>query len=164
MSLAPSGAGAFADTSNRFGLHFHHLGWIVPAPEAAASFLTPLGYRPGAQAYDPLQRVNLAMHHHDQMPDIELIWPGPEASPIDRLLRQGHMVYHIGYVTEDAEASLAALEAAGISVLTVVPPRPAVLFGGIPVSFHTLDEIGLIEFLHGVPPEGTHLAAVGDRP
>ncbi len=59
-----------------FGLRFHHLGLAVPAPDPAFAFLEALGYGPGAQAFDPLQNVNLAMRHHAQMPDVEVIWPG----------------------------------------------------------------------------------------
>ena len=136
---------------NRFGLRFHHMGWIVPAPEKATNFLTTMGYRTGTPVFDPLQQVNLMMLTHDTSPDVELIWPGPDASPVTRLLRQGHMVYHICYVTDDAEASLAAMAEAGLDSLPVTPARPAVLFGGVAVSFHAVDEVGLIELIHGEP-------------
>jgi hypothetical protein len=134
-----------------FGLRFHHLGIAVPRPEVAFAFLGAQGYQPGAQAYDPLMRVNLAMRHHPTLPDFEVIWPGPPPSPIDRMIRAGNMIYHIGYVTDSPAASLAALAAAGFDVLAVSTPQPAVLFGGIDVSFHTVDGLGLIELLHGEP-------------
>jgi hypothetical protein len=134
-----------------FGLRFHHFGLAVPAPEAAFRFLGALGYTPGAAAYDPRQNVNLAMRHHATMPDVEVIWPGEGPSPIEKMLRRGHMIYHLCYVTRDADASVAAIEAAGLEVVPVSPATPAVLFGGVPVSFHAVGEVGLIELLHGEP-------------
>lgn len=136
---------------NQFGLRFHHLGWIVRAPESAFSYLGALGYRAGSAAFDPLQNVNLAMRHHDAMPDVEVIWPGEGKSPIDVLLRRGNMIYHVCYVTHDAEASLAAMTEAGLDVLPVSEAKPAVLFGGVPVSFHTIHDVGLVELIHGEP-------------
>ena len=136
---------------NAFGLRFHHFGWIVPAPEKATSFLVVLGYVAETAVFDPLQQVNLRMMTHASMPDVELIWPGPGDSPVTRLLRRGHMIYHACYVTDDAEASLAAMAAAGQDVLPVSPAQPAILFGGVKVSFHAIDEVGLIELIHGMP-------------
>jgi len=138
--------------SPMLGLRFHHFGLAVPAPAPAFRFLAALGYTAGATAFDPLQNVNLAMRHHTTMPDVEVIWPGEGASPIDRMLRRGHMIYHLCYVTDDAAASVAAIEAAGLEVAPLGPPTPAKLFCGVPVSFHAIGEIGLIELIHGEPP------------
>jgi len=32
--------------------------------------------------------------------------------------------------------------------------KPAALFGGVPVSFHSVDQLGLIELVHGEPRTG----------
>ena len=136
---------------NEFGLRFHHLGLAVPSPDPAFDFLAALGYRAGDQAFDPLQNVNLAMRHHDVMPDVEVIWPGDGPSPIDQIIKRGHMIYHMCFVTDDAAWSLAAIQAAGHRVFSLGEPKPARLFGGVPVSFHRVDGFGLIEFIHGVP-------------
>jgi len=137
---------------NDFALRFHHLGLVVADPEAASRFLGGMGYALGRRVFDPLQNVNLMMLTHPTMPDVEAIWPGDGPSPVDRLIRHGHMIYHLCYTTTDAAASLAAIERAGLAVLEVTPPKPAVLFGGIPVSFHVIDRFGLIELIHGDPP------------
>jgi hypothetical protein len=134
-----------------FGLRFHHLGLAVPAPEPAFAFLEALRYQPGAQTFDPLQNVNLAMRHHASMPDVEVIWPGDGPSPIDQMIKRGNMIYHMCFETDDAAASLAAMEEAGHRVFSLGEPKPARLFGGVPVSFHRIDGFGLIEFIHGVP-------------
>jgi len=142
---------------NRFGLTFHHLGLAVPSTAEAVQFLDRLGYRQGPTVFDPLQKVNLSMCWHDTMPDVELVWPGDEPSPIDRMLKRGGpQVYHFCYSTRDAAASLAGMEAEGIAVLELAPPQPAVLFGGRPVSFHSIAGFGLIELIHegGMAPQG----------
>lgn len=134
------------------GLRFHHFGLAVQAPEAAFLYLHAMGYRDGSQVFDPLQRVNLAMRHHAMMPDVEVIWPGDEPSPIDRLVkRMGNLIYHVCYECSDPDLALAELEAAGLEVVPVSPPTPAVLFGGREVSFYTISGIGLVELLHTDP-------------
>jgi len=134
-----------------YGLRFHHLGLAVPAPGQAFVFLEALGYEPGAEAFDPLQNVNLAMRHHPAMPDVEVIWPGDGPSPIDQMIKRGNMIYHMCFETDDAAGSIAAMEANGLRVFTLGEPKPARLFGGVPVSFHRVDQVGLIEFIHGKP-------------
>ena len=139
------------DGGNAFGLTFHHFGLAVRKPDTAFLYLKALGYTDGAAAFDPLQGVNLAMRHHKSMPDVEVIWPGDGASPLDNYLKRGSIVYHLCYASADVKASLAAMSAAGLRLLPVAPPTPAVLFGGIAVSFHSVLGVGLIELIHGQP-------------
>ena len=134
-----------------YGLRFHHLGLAVAGPDQAFRFLAALAYRPGAQTFDPLQNVNLAMRHHASLPDVEVIWPGDGPSPIDQMIKRGNMIYHMCFETDAADASIAAMEADGLNVFSLGTPKPARLFGGVPVSFHRVDGLGLIEFIHGVP-------------
>jgi Glyoxalase/Bleomycin resistance protein/Dioxygenase superfamily len=131
------------------GMAFHHFGLAVSAPEAAFLYLASLGYTEGNSVFDPLQRVNLAMRHHASMPDVEVIWPGDDPSPIDNLVkRTGSMIYHLCYTSPDPAAALSALEAAGLETAVVSPPTPAILFGGREVSFHEISGFGLIEILY----------------
>ena len=134
-----------------YGFRFHHFGLAVPAPDQAFRFLETLGYVAGAQTFDPLQSVNLAMRHHAHMPDVEVIWPGDGASPIDQMIKRGNMIYHMCFETDDASASVAAMEADGLRVFSLGQPKPARLFGGVAVSFHRVDGVGLIELIHGTP-------------
>jgi hypothetical protein len=137
---------------NAYGLEFHHFGLAVKSPEAAFRYLSDLGYRAGSTCYDALQRVNLAMRHHDQMPDVEVIWPGQEPSPIDRMLkRSDSMIYHLCYTSNNVEASLSALELAGLEVLPLGLAQPALLFGDLEVSFYSITGVGIIEIIAGVP-------------
>ena len=61
---------------NQFGLVFHHFGLAVSDPAIAFRCLAGMGYRAGAALFDPLQNVNVAMRHHAEMPDVEVVWPG----------------------------------------------------------------------------------------
>ncbi|VIO71730.1 VOC family protein [Bradyrhizobium ivorense] len=136
-------------------LAFHHFGLAVAAPEEAFRYLASLGYLAGNSAFDPIQRVNLAMRHHPVMPDVEVIWPGHGPSPIDKLIkRTGTMIYHLCYACPNAEQALDALAASGVEIVPVGVPAPAVLFGGQKVSFHHVSGFGLIELLEtGTEPQ-----------
>jgi hypothetical protein len=137
---------------NRYGLEFHHFGLAVKSPEAAFRYLQDLGYSVGNTCYDPLQKVNLAMRHHEHMPDVEVIWPGAEPSPIDSMLKRSDaMFYHLCYTSTDVEGSLVALEKAGLEVLPLGLAQAALLFGGIEVSFYNISGVGIIEIIAGVP-------------
>lgn len=130
-------------------LAFHHFGLAVASPSDAFRYLASLGYTTGNSAFDPLQRVNLAMRHHPTMPDVEVIWPGDGPSPIDKLIKKtGTMIYHLCYASSDADAALAAFSAAGMEILRISPPTPAILFDGQNVSFYHISGFGLIEILH----------------
>jgi hypothetical protein len=92
------------------------------------------------------------MWRHNSMPDVELVWPGDEPSPIDRVVEKGTgVIYHQCYVTQDIEASLAALQNTGLAVLPIVEPKPAILFGKVEVSFYAVEDVGIIEIIHGAP-------------
>jgi Glyoxalase/Bleomycin resistance protein/Dioxygenase superfamily len=138
---------------NSYGLEFHHFGLAVKSPDAAFRYLSDLGYRAGSSCYDPLQKVNLAMRHHDEMPDVEVIWPGTEPSPIDKMLkRTDSMIYHLCYTSKNVEESLAALEQAGMEVLPLGLAQPARLFDGAEVSFYSITGVGIIEVIAGEAP------------
>ncbi len=134
---------------NKFGLTFHHLGLAAKDVGAASRFLSGLGYRAGPMVFDPLQNVNLGMLIHPEMPDVEIIHPAQGAGPLDDLLsshRDG-LVYHMCYTSCDLDKSLEAIEADGLRLFEVSQPKPAVLFGGKPVSFYVIGGVGLIEII-----------------
>jgi methylmalonyl-CoA/ethylmalonyl-CoA epimerase len=136
-------------TSNDFGLHFHHLGLATKNTSLAQEFLKGLGYRSDIQVYDPLQKVNLVMCWHDRMPAVEIIFPSKEKGPLDGLLskRPEGIVYHMCYESDDILNSLAEMEAAGLRVMEIAPPTPAILFGNREVSFYMVTGVGLIEII-----------------
>ena len=135
---------------NKWGLTFHHLGLAAKDVDAALAYLIGLGYQAGPRVFDPLQNVNLRMLTHRDMPDVEIISPAEGAGPLDELLsthRDG-LVYHMCYTSADLDASLEAMETHGnLRLFEVSPPKPALLFGGKPVSFYVVGGMGLIEII-----------------
>jgi methylmalonyl-CoA/ethylmalonyl-CoA epimerase len=83
------------------------------------------------------------------MPAVEIIYPGNGPGPIDKYVTRfaSGLIYHACYEAADRLQSLAAIEAAKLRPICVLPPRPAVLFGGRAVSFYAVVGIGLIEIL-----------------
>lgn len=135
---------------NPFGLTFHHLGLAVRRPRDATKFLGGLGYDLTEPVFDPEQNVNLIIcAHPGSMPDVEIIYPAVGKSPIDALVagRPEGIVYHMCYVTADLSATLAALDAAGVRAICKAPPTPAILFGGLKVSFYDIVGVGLCEII-----------------
>jgi methylmalonyl-CoA/ethylmalonyl-CoA epimerase len=139
-----------ANIANKFGLCFHHLGLAVDRPQTAIIFLEGLGYKIGRDTFDPQQNVNLFLCEHAAMPSVEVIYPAEGKGPLDRLLKQHRdgLVYHMCYSTFNPEASLGAMDReSDLHVLCVSPPRAAILFGGKPVSFYIVSNVGLIEII-----------------
>jgi methylmalonyl-CoA/ethylmalonyl-CoA epimerase len=83
------------------------------------------------------------------MPDVEIIYPAKGQSPVDNLvnLRPDGLVYHLCYTAPDIAASLRWLEENGLRAVCIVPPAPAVLFGGKRVSFYNIVGMGLCEII-----------------
>lgn len=134
---------------NNYGLSFHHFGLAVEKPEQAIKFLEALGYQIGQTVFDPLQNVHLAMGAHPDQPDVEIIFPAESAGPLDKLLKQHKdgLVYHLCYTVEDPHAAVDEMEADGLRVFCVAPPKKAVLFEGREVSFYIVAGVGLIELI-----------------
>jgi hypothetical protein len=138
---------------SQFGLSFHHLGLAVKKPGPALAFLRGLGYATPEPVFDPEQGVHLILCTHPSAPAVEVIYPGVNPGPVDALVTKHTkgIVYHCCYVAEDVEASLRALERAGLEPFCVSPQKPAVLFGGARVSFHQIVGMGLVEIIEGQP-------------
>ena len=133
---------------NQFGLTFHHMGLALKKEGEALKFLRCLGYDEGTHLYDPEQKVNLRLCTANNMPSIELVTAGNEPSPLDNILKKySELIYHTCYETKDLDASLKAIEDADLRILPVSSRKPAILFGGRHVSFHTIIGFGLIEIL-----------------
>lgn len=134
------------------GIHFHHLGLLTDQPAATATALTFLGYRVADPVYDPLQDVELRMAEgHSEFARIEVITPRSRDSALAKLVtRRGACVYHSCFSVQDVHATLSSLAGLGLRIITVSAPKPAVLFGGKQVSFHSIEGLGLVEFIdHG---------------
>ncbi len=86
------------------------------------------------------------------MPDIEIIWPGEDDSPIDRILdRVDSGIYHSCYDTPSIASTLTSLEAAGIRHLVVAEPTPGIMFDDRLVAFVQVVGFGLLELIESAP-------------
>jgi methylmalonyl-CoA/ethylmalonyl-CoA epimerase len=133
----------------RFGLTFHHYGLALRTKERAALFLEGIGYAVGELVHDTVQDVWVTLCHGQNLPTVELVLPAGPGGPLDIYLKKQESVfYHTCYLAPDVAGSLDAIAKAGIGVVTVRPPKPAILFSNIPVSFHYAEGFGLIEFIH----------------
>ncbi|GJE40402.1 VOC family protein [Methylobacterium persicinum] len=129
-------------------LTFHHFAVATDDAKLSSEYLAALGYRRGANAYDPLQNVNLEMWHHAGMPDVELVWPSGTSGPVNTMLKKkGVGIYHVCYEVDDLAETVETFRAKDLNFLEVVEPRPAVLFGGRPVAFYLFEGFGLVELL-----------------
>lgn len=131
------------------GIRFHHLGLLTDLPAAATTALTLLGYSVAEPVHDPLQGVDLRMAEGDnEFARIEIITPGSSDSALSKMVkRRGDCMYHSCFTVKDVNATLASLAELGLRVITVSAPKPAVLFGGKQVSFHSVEGLGLVEFI-----------------
>lgn len=131
------------------GIHFHHLGLLTDQPAAAATALTFLGYRVADPVYDPLQDVDLRMAEgHSEFARVEVITPRSRDGALAKLVsRRGDYMYHSCFTVTDVNATLSSLAGLGLRIITVSAPKPAVLFGGRQVSFHSIEGLGLVEFI-----------------
>ena len=136
------------DSSNTYGLNFHHLGLAVKQVENAVRMLKGLGYKIGPSVRDDLQNVNLALCTRPGAPAIEIIYGTETQGPLAAILKLNNsLIYHLCYESENAEKSLAAMREDQNMVRVISPPKPAVLFGGRMVSFHQIRGFGMIEIL-----------------
>jgi methylmalonyl-CoA/ethylmalonyl-CoA epimerase len=126
---------------------FHHFGLVSTAPELSCEVLTGLGYTVSGPVEDLVQNVRLFWGAHSTMPAVEIISPTATPGAVSNLvqrIQQG--VYHLCFEVEDLEGCLEKLGKTG-RIMLVSPPKPAVLFEGRKVSFHFVDNFGLIELL-----------------
>jgi hypothetical protein len=132
---------------NLFGLTFHHFGLAVRKQDRAIFFLRDLNYRIGQRIYDELQNVNLIMCEHDQMPDVELIYPADSPGPLDNWLRDQHsIIYHLCYTCDNLDLTLSRLRDRH-RIITISPPKSAILFDYKLVSFYQVHGFGIIEII-----------------
>jgi methylmalonyl-CoA/ethylmalonyl-CoA epimerase len=131
-----------------FALTFHHFGLAVRNIDPARKVLAGMGYRCGEDVYDPLQEVTLVWCEHVTMPAVEIVAPTGKPGPVDSIVAANDAaVYHLCYSTSSIDASVTAIRDSGIRIIPVVPPKPAVLFGGKHVGFYQVRGFGLIEIV-----------------
>jgi hypothetical protein len=128
-------------------MEFHHFGLAVNQFEPALTFFRNLGYTATAPVTDHHQKVELIMCHHDSQPDVELIKPLHEGSPVSAFLKKNNeMIYHPCYRVASIQKTIEE-DLKGMRVIKISGASPAVLFDNNPVAFFYVKGVGLIELL-----------------
>ena len=130
-------------------LRFHHFGLATRSLQKSSAFLEAEGYQVGPSVFDPEQSVRLIFADHPAMPAVELVSPElGMPGPVDTILKSSATaLYHLAYGCPKIEDAVEELRTAGFRVIPIVPPKPAVLFGGTRVAFYTVKDFGLIELI-----------------
>lgn len=128
-------------------LAFHHVGVACSDIETEAARLAILGYaREGSSFSDPRQGVR-GLFLAGQAPRLELLEPlaHSEGGVLTPWLDKGIKLYHLAYETPSVPASVEALRQERGKL--IVPPVPAVAFGGREIAFVMLRNQVLIELI-----------------
>lgn len=126
----------------------HHVGFVVAdIAVSAAGFAKSLGLAWDSVIHrDPLQCAKVTfLSAQPGQPQLELVEPDGERSPVRRFLEHGGGLHHICYEVEGLEEEMAAMKALGAAVAS--RPKPAVAFGGRRVAWMLTAERLLVELL-----------------
>lgn len=130
-------------------LSFHHVGFVVPEIAATVQgFVHSLGATWDGCVYeDPNQKVKVTfLVTRPGDPQIELVEPVGEDSPVLRFLREkGSGLHHVCYEVDDLEQGMAAMKTRGAVVAR--RPKPAVAFQGRRIAWMLTAEKLLVELL-----------------
>ncbi len=126
---------------------FHHYGLAVKNFDKAILFHRNLGYTVGDEVYDELQNVFLILCVSKNFPNVELVRPADNKSPIDGYLNKSNeIIYHTCYELDTNNISINEFFADN-RFICVSKSKPAILFNNRLVSFYYLSDVGLIEIL-----------------
>ncbi|MEO8448393.1 MAG: VOC family protein [Gemmatimonadota bacterium] len=132
------------------GLHFHHIGVASSDLDAEEKVYHALGYRRESEDFtDPIQGIR-GRFLIGGGPRLELLVQVPGKSVLEPWLRKGIRLYHLAWEADDLPAASEHFVAQRARV--VVPPVPAVAFGGRLITFLMLPNLQLIELIALAPP------------
>jgi len=106
----------------------------------------------GRIIHDPIQKVYVTFLRtaSGNEPQIELVAPAGEGSPVTRFLEKGGGLHHLCYEVGNLELRLEEMRSQGC--LPVKRPQPAVAFGGRRIAWVLTREKLLIELLECEAP------------
>ena len=126
-------------------MRIDHIGYAVEDAETGIKALTALGFVFDAPIEDEARKVKLAFGTLDGY-RVEWVAPTADDSPVSRLLKTvGPTPYHLCYASADLDAEIERLRRYGAR--TLIPPAPAVAFGGRRVVFMYSLAIGTFEIV-----------------
>lgn len=125
---------------------FHHIGLAVKDIDITAKLYINAGYNKSDTIYDPIQNVNICFLHKQGMPDLELLAPKDETSPVQKTLeKNGVSPYHFCYKVDNFDIAIAKLREQ--RYILVKKPENAVAINNKKVCFLYNKDVGLIELL-----------------
>ena len=142
----------------------HHVGVVVRDIEAEIDgFARSIGggHWKGRIFHDPLQKVKVTFIESTTAgePQIELVEPAADDSPVWVFLRAGGGLHHLCYEVDDLDSYLCELRKAGSK--TIRPPLPAVAFDGRRIAWVVTRAKVLLELLERLPVQSGLHAGVG---
>ena len=130
---------------NATRLTFHHVGVACENIEQEAAHLATLGYvREGSVFEDPVQGVR-GLFVGGQAPRLELLEPLGTSGVLTPWLKAGVKLYHLAYEAGGLEPAIAEMRKQRAKL--IVPPVPAVAFGGRRIAFVMLPTRLLVELI-----------------
>lgn len=125
---------------------FHHIGIAVFDIEATAAEYIAVGYTKSETIYDPIQNVYICFLNKKGMPQMELLAPKDETSPVNKTLeKMGVTPYHCCYEVKNIEEAITELRKKHYVV--VAKPVEACAIENHKVCFLFNKNVGLIEIV-----------------
>lgn len=135
--------------NDRCEQRLHHIGFVVHEIQTGiVGFTKTLGVSWTAEIFhDPLQKVRVTFLQGACLtdPQLELIEPAAEDSPVTRFLQKGGGLHHLCYEVAELDAHLARLRSLG--AIIVKPPLPAVAFDNRRIGWVFTKQKLLVELL-----------------
>src|SRR5574344_646538 len=127
-------------------LRFSHIGIATGNIEKTSSFYSKMGYSASDVVFDPIQDVNICFLRKDGQPEIELLAPADDKSPVNRIIAaNGVTPYHICYEVKDIDSAIKDLKSE--KFIVVSKPVLACAMNNERVSFLFNKDVGLIELV-----------------
>lgn len=128
-------------------IRFHHIAVAVKSFDKSIVYYKNLGYECSDIVIDEIQNVELVYCKSKTFPNIELVKPINENSPVYHILQKNEtLIYHQCYQTNDLEKALEYLQSNN-KLFCISKPKSAILFNNKNVSFYQIPNVGLIEIL-----------------
>ncbi len=126
-------------------LDFHHVGIACRRLASERESYLALGFKEEGPVFeDPRQQIRGQFLTQGSF-RVELLEPTTPESPVHAHLRAGVKMYHQAFTVAALGEAIAELQKTGAHV--VVPPTPAVAFGGRSIAFLMLRTTMLIELI-----------------
>lgn len=127
-------------------MKFHHIGFACNNLDIETQNLALLGYSPeGKDFNDPLQGVRGRFLTAHGSPRIELLVQNEKSQVLEPWLARGIKMYHLAYCVSNLKIEIEKFQQQRGKIM--VPPTPAIAFGGREISFILLPTMMLIELI-----------------